>query len=193
MLVTTLGCGPRERCVVGACPEGTVCELDGTCRALDDSGASRFARARRLHAIDWASSTPRTRALDALPVGAGEAAFFAFELPEGEVVRAILTVYLAPVPTDSEPAELRAFLSSDLNGTTADRGAPPRRIGPYEVARGVSPRAGIALHVDVTSAVTRAGSRRVSLGVSLEGPTRSLASPRAVDEALRPTLDVRLR
>jgi len=189
------GCGARERCVVGACPEGTVCELDGTCRVLDDSEASRFARARRLHAVDWASSTPHTRARDAMPVGDGDAAYFAFEVPEGELVRAVLTVHLAPVPTAPTPVEVRAFLASTLDGERADRGAPPRRVGPIEVGRVEVPRAGAPLHVDVTSAVARGigAERRVSLGVVLDGPARSLASPRAVDETLRPRLDVRLR
>jgi hypothetical protein len=189
------GCGARERCVVGACPEGTVCELDGTCRALDDSESSRFARARRLYAIDWASSTPHTRARDAMPVGDRDAAYFAFEVPEGDLVRAVLTVHLAPVPTDPTPVEVRAFLASELDGERADRGAPPRRVGRLEVARVSTPRAGGALHVDVTSAVLRGlgSERRVSLGVVLDGPARVLASPRAVDETLRPRLDVRVR
>lgn len=191
----TVACGARERCAVGACPEGTVCELDGTCRALEDSDASRFARARRLHAVDWASTTPHTRARDTLPVGDGDAAYFAFELPEGELVRAVLTVHLAPTPTDPAPMEVRAFLASELDGERADRGAPPRRVGPIEVARVSTPRAGAPLYVDVTAAVLRGlgSERRVSLGVMLDGPARALASPRAVDETLRPRLDVRLR
>ena len=191
----TFACGARERCVVGACPEGTVCELDGTCRALEDSEASRFARARRAYAVDWASSRPHTRARDTLPAGDGDAAYFAFELPEGELVRAVLTVHLAPTPTDPAPVEVRAFLASELDGERADRGAPPRRVGPIEVARVSTPRAGAPLQVDVTAAVRRGlgSERRVSLGVALEGPARAIASPRAVDESLRPRLDVRLR
>lgn len=193
--LTALGCAARERCVVGACPEGTVCELDGTCRALEDSEASRFARARRSYAVDWASSRPHTRARDTLPAGDGDAAYFTFELPEGELVRAVLTVHLAPIPTDPAPVEVRAFLASELDGERADRGAPPRRVGPIEVARVSTPRAGAPLYVDVTAAVRRGlgSERRVSLGVMLDGPARALASPRAVDETLRPRLDVRLR
>ncbi|MCU0672765.1 MAG: hypothetical protein MUE69_08220 [Myxococcota bacterium] len=193
--LTAVGCAARQRCVVGACPEGTVCELDGTCRALEDAEASRFARARRLHAVDWASSRPHTRARDAMPVGDGDVAYFAFDLPEGELVRAVLTVHLAPTPTDPAPVEVRAFLASELDGERADRGAPPRRVGPIEVARVSTPRAGAPLHVDVTSAVLRGlgPERRVSLGVALDGPARAFSSPRAIDETLRPRLDVRLR
>jgi len=190
-----VACGARERCVVGACPEGTVCELDGTCRALEDSEASRFARARRLHAADWASSRPHTRARDAMPVGEGDVAYFAFDVPEGELVRAVLTVHLAPTPTDPAPVEVRTFLASALDGERADRGAPPRRVGPIEVARVSTPRAGAPLHVDVTAAVRRGlgSDRRVSLGVALDGPMRALASPRTIDQTLRPRLDVRVR
>lgn len=196
-LLASVGCGPRNRCEVGACPDGTVCELDGTCRALADSDGSRFARATRRDAVDWASTVAGARESDELPVGDGAEAFFAFDVPRGEVVHAVLSVHFVSSTYTTEPVEARVFLVSELDGEIADRGVPPRRIGPIEVGRVIRPGASRPVHLDVSRAIARAGlgteGGRVSFGVALEGPRHALASPRAVELATRPHLDLRLR
>ncbi len=192
-----LGCAARERCEVGACPSGTVCELDGTCRALSDADSHRFARALRLSARDWASSTAGARMTDELPADDGERAFFAFELPPGEVVQGTLTVHLAHRTSGDAQVEARVFVASELVSPAADRGPRPRRKGRFLVARRLRVRAGAPIHLDVGPALSRVGEGggRITLGVELRGETKgwALASPSSVDPGIRPRLDLRLR
>ncbi|MEZ4253197.1 MAG: hypothetical protein R3B99_33735 [Polyangiales bacterium] len=190
------GCGARRTLRRGGCAEGTVCELDGTCRPLAESDDVRFARAVRLRPLDWASDTPGSRRSDELPIGEGSAAYFRFDVPAGRPVGAVLTLHFAPTVVDGE-AELRIFLASELEGDVADRGVTPRRTGPFELARVQRAGPQRIVRLDALAALDRAGlgeeGGSVTLGVDVVGPTRAIASPRAVEDTLRPHLDLHLR
>lgn len=134
---------------------------------------------------------------DELPADDGERAFFAFELPPGEVVQGILTVQLAHRTSGDGQVEARVFLASELVSAAAGHGARPRRKGRLLVARRLRGRSGAPIHLDVGPALARIGEEggRITLGVELRGETEgwSLASPSSVDPGSRPRLDLRLR
>ncbi|MBX3247091.1 MAG: hypothetical protein KF901_07920 [Myxococcales bacterium] len=194
--LATFGCGPRARCAEGACPEGTLCELDGTCRPLADDESSRFARALRLEAADWASSERGGRGHDQLPLGRGAEVFLAFEVPPGELLRAVLTLH---VTSASGVGDVQVFASTAFVGDEVDRGWVPRRLGRVEVAREALAGPGRPVRVDVARLIARAGlgreGGRVYLGLRRAGDAARwrVASPVAVDPELWPSLDLRVR
>lgn len=186
----------------GECPNGTVCELDGTCRALGPRPRMGFTRAERLRPVEWGATrsdrrTESTQGLDELLLGGSldGTIHFTFELPEGEVVAAILTIFPAPRAHTSTPQTLRAFRTTEI-GPRVSRAVPPRRIGRFGSSQRVAARQNRPLRIDVTDLVRQAGEPRVHLALDArhaDGLAWRIASPAAENDSLHPRLDVRVR
>lgn len=188
----------------GDCPNGTVCELDGTCRALGPRSRMGFTRAERLRPVEWGSTrsdrrTETAQGLDELLLGGSldGTVHFSFDLPEGEVVAAVLTIYPAPRGAHtSTPQTLRAYRTTEI-GSHVSRAVPPRRIGRFGASRRVAARANRPLRIDVTDLVRDvAGEERVHLALDArrsDGLAWRIASPTAENDELHPRLDLRLR
>lgn len=203
------GCGGPPPCgAARGCPEGAVCQLDGTCRPLSSGPGARFARTRRLRALDWAvlregGLRPPRPALrgDELALGGPEDArvVLAFgPIPDDRPIgRVVLTLH--PHPGWSGPraaGRVAVAPAAPFDGAALERGEVPAVEARPRVERGVAATAGRPLRLDVTELVHRT-ERRAHLGVTLArggGPAPwRLASPRATDPNRRPHLDLLLR
>ncbi|MEM9074649.1 MAG: hypothetical protein AAGE52_39505 [Myxococcota bacterium] len=195
------GCRGQPPC--GECHSGTVCELDGTCRALAPREGLRFSRALRVRADDWASTRSDRRSeighpFDEALLGgdAGGRIHLAFPLPEGEIVGAVLTLIPAPRASLQGERVLRTFRTAPFRGDRVSRRVPPRRIGRYGTARWTLGAADRPLRIDVTALVQDEDGERVHLAVEVpgdDGLAWRIASPLAEDPARHPSLDLRVR
>lgn len=195
----TAGCTGPAGCLEGACAEGTVCELDGRCRPLGDHDGHRFATARRLAPVDWAATHTRDRRANlraqaqwALGGPADGEMHLVFEIPDREILEAVLTV--TPVAEGPQgPARLLPFRTPYFEGARIDRSTSPRpRTRGH--ARRVRAQRGRPLRIDFTPLVRSAEPGRVHLGLAAETdqPLR-VASPVARDIDTHPHLEVRWR
>ncbi len=206
-LLTACAGGPEPCATSAACPAGTVCQPSGACAPLGAEG--RFARTEWIAARGWAvTRADRPSAplapTDVLLVG-GEmraAAHFTFgPLPEeATVARAWLR--LAPHESWSGPAGEARMVAHRTHAF--DPGRLTRRTAPAKLGGPVAERPVLAggprpIVLDVTGAarrVQRAHRSWLHVTVEIEGaeglPFR-LSSPRAVDPARRPRLELSLR
>lgn len=202
-------CGGTEPCATSAaCPEGTVCNPDGTCRAL--AGDPRFVRGIRLEALDWGGTSTAhpsdpLPATDVLLLGGDvhATAYLAFGplTLEAPVARAWLTLH--PHPSFAGPSTggvVVAHRTRPFEGGRVTLRHAPVTVGAAIVARPVLAGGPRPVVLDVTDAARQAqlsGRRRVWLALRASGtengPAWRFASPRATDTALRPRLSVWMR
>lgn len=193
------GCPRGPVCAENGCPTETVCELDGTCRAL--SASATPTRDRHVAAADFGGTrsdqrTAPTGDLDELALGGhvdGEV-FLAFDLPEGEVSQAILVLYPVEGAIGGDRQTVRVSRVRAFEGASLTHRTRPvvSRVGPGRELSAVPDR---PVRVDVTDLLTEDPSERVHLMASGEGdgsPWR-IASPVALDAERAPRLELRLR
>lgn len=208
LLLATGACSYATPCDEDACPASTVCELDGVCRPLSTHGAIRFARATRLDPVDWAV-TRSDRAWradgdeDGLDLGGAPNAVvhLAFPYPEKrDVLQATLT--LRPHPTFSgarQPVMVAVHETDPFTGRALARRWEPRTRGAPVVQLPLSPTAEQPIRFDVTPLFEGPRAHRCCVYLTLramdhrEGLPWRLASPRAVDSRLHPSLELLLR
>ncbi len=196
-----LGCAGRPPC--GACAEGAVCDLDGACRPLAPREGLRFARALRLRPRDWGGSRRDApgepgRPFDELILGgaAEGRVYLAFDLPDGEVVSAVLRLTPAPRSAAAGERTLRAFRSTPFDGAWVRHRLRPARLGRPTRGRRLRAVEGRPLYLDVTPLVRGREGRVLFLGVEGRGGGRTpwrVASPLAEDVRAQPRLDLRMR
>jgi hypothetical protein len=207
LAVLLAGCHEDPACVQGdGCPEGTVCQLDGTCRPLLSGPDNRFAAARRLVPRDWgytrADQPSRVQPdTDALLLGGSPNAvvYLAFgPLPQvREIAQAVLTLW--PHPGWEGPrrsgVQLAVQRIRGFDGQRLTHENAPEPFGLPVVVRRVMARAGGPIRLDVTRAARRAQRQdesRIHLRLSLSGRSRGgpwkVASSRAADRSRRPQL-----
>ncbi len=200
-LALATACGGRPPC--GSCPDGSVCDLDGTCRVLATRPELRFARVVRLRPQDWAGARADIRreagyAFDEWLLG-GEVdgrLYLAFDVPAGEIVTAVLR--LTPIPRSPSlgAMTLQIFRTRSFVGARVSHRRRPRRIRRVGSMRRVEGAEGRPIYLDVTELVRGREGSRVFLGVAAnDGDTTPwrIASPLANDVDAQPHLDVRIR
>lgn len=199
--VLLFACGGTDNCRPEACAEGTVCDLDGTCRPLSERREAAFAQAQRLRPTRW-GATRRDRptledgALDEALLGGPMSGtlYLAFALPQdARVVSAVLTLSTAADDAPGDPQLVRAFALRSLEAPISRRTAPGR--GPAGAGRFANPSG--AFHLDITELARRAARRREPLSIGVEAEEAAalpwrIASPTALESARRPHLDLRL-
>ncbi|MCA9577170.1 MAG: hypothetical protein R3B40_23400 [Polyangiales bacterium] len=207
VLSLTVGCGAARRpCVSDACADGTVCDLDGTCRALPDPAqASTFSEADALYALGYTNPTRRARdraASDRLTLGGAPAGVvnlvFAVPTYRRAIVEAVLVLF--PYPngrTATAPGTLSVHRVRAREVLDPRRRTPLLPIGRRLAARLEQPSAAQPVRLDVTRAVRATSGARLGLQVRM---TRGggdapwlLASPDTLDEARRPRVELLLR
>ncbi len=193
-----VGCPRGPVCAENGCPADTVCELDGTCRALEVTALP--TRDRHLVAADFGGTRSDQRAepagdLDELVLGGylDGSVFLAFDIPEGEVRQAVLVLYPAEGAIGGDRQTVRVSRVRAFEGATLTHRTRPvvSRVGPGRELAAVPDR---PVRVDVTSLIAEDPSERVHLMASGEGdgiPWR-IASPVALDSARAPRLELRL-
>ncbi|HJL45848.1 MAG TPA: hypothetical protein RMG45_08430, partial [Polyangiaceae bacterium LLY-WYZ-15_(1-7)] len=138
LLATALaGCDRAPACAPGACPSGTVCELDGTCRPLADRDALRFTRALRLAPTAWGATRRDRRSevardLDEWALGGGVdgTVHLRFPLPEeGEIMAAVLALWPAPGARPEGRRRVVVARTAPFDPATLQRRLPARRVG----------------------------------------------------------------
>ena len=120
---------------------------------------------------------------------------FAFDLPEGEIVAAVLTVFPATRAHTTHTQTLRAYRTTPFDDAMS-RAVPPRRIGRFGSSRRIAARQNRPLRIDVTELVRSEHAPRVHLAIDARRPDGlawRIASPTAENDALHPRLDVRVR
>lgn len=205
--LVALACAEGPPCARGGCPERTVCELDGTCRAQAPD-AVETSSALSVAAVDWGvvrrhelHSDPAGH--DVLSVGGadGAVAYLAFgPLPtRRELVRAVLTLHVDS-STRRGVRGLRVWRTRPFDGPGLAEGHRPRHRRGYLSTRAVEATPASPLHIEVTELVR--GSQRdeedrlyLELRVARRGPEGELrvASPSCTDGSERPSLALLLR
>ncbi len=199
VVIALWGCG-QEPCRESSCPEGTHCELSGTCRASDP--ALRFTRAATLPVRDWAVAA-RGGAYedgDELVLGGPARAviYFALDVPDDTVVSAVLT--LAPHPqrrATGERIRLTANRVERFRGADVTRANAPAREGQASTNTTLVFPPRRPLRVDVTPLLRDAQERGdVHLHFAVHArsdSTLAFSSPRSMTPEARPRVEVRLR
>jgi hypothetical protein len=211
VLLAAAGCGRPSPCTSAAsCPEGTVCELDGQCRALTVDPELRLARSESLAPSDWGvtrNDQPGNADgdLDSLALGGSPdaAVYLAFGPlpPEQEVIHAVLTLH--PHPSFAGPrGSVRVAVQpiGRFRGERLTARSAPSPFGPPVALRPVPTGTERPLRFDVTGAVERARRAfdgRLYLALRLvrapRGAPVRFASPRHPDPDRRPRLSLLLR
>ncbi|MCA9536966.1 MAG: hypothetical protein KC593_24955 [Myxococcales bacterium] len=200
-------CGAaRSACSTASCPASTVCDFDGTCRALPDPAqAATFSEADVVYPLGWNNPTRALRHRppgDRLLLGGDEGAMvdlvFAIPTHRRSVVEAVLVLFPYPnARSTSEPGTLSVTRIRAAEALNPRRHTPLLRIGRTLAARVETPSARQAIRLDVTQAAQDTVGARLGLRVRMarggDDTAWLLASPESLDETLRPRIELLLR
>ena len=197
-----LGCGGPV-CAEGACAQG-VCQLDGTCRPLSSETPFGPVRDLHLHATAFGATRRDHRKAsnsrqDAAALGgnAGAAMYLMFQIPSGQIERAVLVISPAETMAGASAQSLRVSSTTAFDGDDLTHRNRPglRRIGPQRTLSFVADR---PLRFDVRPLLTESPAPVYLVIEATPEPSGNpvpwrIATPLALDVDRRPVLELQLR